>query len=138
MERKSKAGIVISVCCIVWGVLYFLYARFFPHSLYGVVDMNTLRTLSQEEIEAMKESLALLGLVIRIAALVLLILLTIFRIITQNKLGYSFKDKKMFVYSTEFLIASSAMYVIGGRGIAWIFVILSGIIGVIGSVKDNG
>ena len=25
MERKSKTGMVISVCCIVWGVLYFLF-----------------------------------------------------------------------------------------------------------------
>jgi hypothetical protein len=135
MERKSKAGIVISACCVVWGVLYFLFLRFFPYSLYNVIDFRILMSYTKEEVENLQQSLTLLHDLIKIGMWLLLIIFLVIKIITLKKNGYSFKDKSLVVYSTEFLIAALVVQFIGGRGVSWIFVIVSGIIGIIGSMK---
>ena len=137
MERKSKAVIVVSACSIVWGVMFFLFLRFFPRSLYSVIDVNYLMSYSQEELDNMKQTLTGLNNLIHNGALVLLILLLVLKIIVQIKSGYGFKEKNMIVYSTEILIAASVMHLFGAIGVSWIFVILSGIIGIIGSIKEN-
>ncbi len=137
MERKSKAGIVISVCCIILGVLYILFLRLYPYSLYDVIDYRELMSYSEEELETLRQGFSTLHDLIEIGIWLLLIIALVLKIIVQKKSGYSFKDKSMVVYSTEILIAALVVQKFGARGVSWIFVILSGIIGIIGSMKDK-
>ena len=71
-------------------------------------------------------------------ALVLMILLLVLKMIAQKKAGYGFKEKSMVVYSTDFLIVALIIHLFGAIGVSWIFVIVSGVIGIIGSIKEKG
>ena len=138
MERKSKTGMVISVCCIVWGVLYFLFLLLYPHSLYDVIGLNNLGSYSQQELDILEQKLTVFYNLIQNGALVLMILLLVLKMIAQKKAGYGFKEKSMVVYSTDFLIVALIIHLFGAIGVSWIFVIVSGVIGIIGSIKEKG
>ena len=125
-----RSNIVIGILSIVWGVAYALYLRFFPQSVYDYLGERAFG-YSLEEIEKYKIGLqTLIGLIL-IAALVFLIALCVAAIINCRKQGLKIRENNLLSHSVKLIIAGVIAHLIGGVGVAWIFVVVSGILAII-------
>ena len=128
IEKNRSIGIV----SIIWGVLYFIYKAFFPTSVYELLG-NKFLDYSHEKILKYKEMLGNLITIFDMVFIVLLIIiLMVYAIFLRNE-GIKLIRSRSF----GLLLLALITYVIGLRGIFFIFVIIAGIKMVIGDKLDK-
>jgi len=125
-----RINAIIGVLSVVWGVLFFLFLKFFPQSAYDLLGASAFQ-YSAEEIALYADNLRATIVIIRVIVVVLLMVLCIASVINCKKSGRKILENNLLSNSVKLLIAGTVIQIIGAVGVAWIFVVVSGILAII-------
>ena len=137
MQKNTIEGILLGLGCIIWGLLYFCFLKFFPYSLYDIMDITTIRNYSQTELDSLKDMLLLIRNIIEIIAIILIILICGGMIILYKHSKHNIRDGSLVSYSTIITFVGTVAHIVGAHGISWAIIEIAGIIILLNTFKNN-